>query len=65
MHVMLDKNKIIAISRLSIRHINDYIKEKFAFLVDIDFNLAYCFYLLKEDFMLVTRAEKKSLVLCL
>lgn len=41
MHVMLDTNKIIAMSGLNIRHINNYIKEKFAFLVDIDFNFVY------------------------
>lgn len=41
MHIMLDTNKIITIIRLSIRHINNYIKEKFAFLVGIDFNLVY------------------------
>lgn len=39
MHVMLDANKIITISRLSIRHINNYINEKFAFLVGIDLGI--------------------------
>lgn len=36
MHVMLGTNKIITINRLSIRNINNYIKEKFAFLVGVD-----------------------------
>lgn len=36
---MLDANKIITISRLSIRHINNYINEKFAFLVGIDLGI--------------------------
>lgn len=57
---MLDMNKIITINRLSIWHINNYIKQNFTFLVDIRFSFGILILLVENKFYASDTTRKKN-----